>query len=613
MRMPFPRLRVPGLIVVVLLALASLTGAQPGAQRPGEPTPGAPQPGQGQGQGQGQRQRFRFPVDQGQGPRGAARPPRDVAEETPVGTARIRGVVVAADSGSPVRRAVVRVSARELRESRTAMTDAQGRYEIKELPAGRYNVAVSKAGFVSLQYGQRRAFEQGRPLEVADGQSLDTINFTLPRGSVITGRLVDEFGEPVADAMVSASRYQYFRGQKRLLPSSRPTQTNDLGQYRLYGLTPGEYIVTASVRSMNFFENTEETSGYAPTYYPGTSNPGEAERVRVALGAETTADFGLIPARLVRITGTVLTSSGKPATGGMLRVVERGSAGGPMFGGFSGGRVRSDGTFSLSGIAPGAYTLIGSTTEMFGGRDDEPDAEFARVPLTVGNEDLTNVIVSTGKGATAVGQVVFEDGQTTMTPSAVRIFATSADPEETFGMGGRNGRVKDDWTFELNNLTGRVVLFLNTPPGGARQPFFIKAITLGGEDVTDKGFEARGGQRLEGLQIVITTKTTELSGTVKDGRGRPVADYAVVVFAEDDTLWASPSQRYTRVARPDQQGRFTVTGLPPGEYHAVAVEYLESGREADPEVLTRLREDAAGVRLAEAEKKALDLTLVVPR
>ena len=132
----------------------------------------------------------------GQGPlRGQARatPPR---ADAPRGTAVIRGQIMAADTGAPIRRAQVRISSADARESRVAATDAQGRFEIKELPAGRYTVAASKGGFVSLQYGQRRPSESGTPLELADGQALDKLLIALPRGSVLGGRITDEFGDP---------------------------------------------------------------------------------------------------------------------------------------------------------------------------------------------------------------------------------------------------------------------------------------------------------------------------------------------------------------------------------------------------------------------------------
>src|SRR3954469_22580147 len=130
------------------------------------------------------------------------------------GTARLRGRVLAADTGSIVRRAQVRVSSPDI-GTKTAMTDAQGRYEFKELPAGRFTLSVSKSGFVTMQYGQSRPFEPGRPIELTDAQVMDKADVALPRGSAVQGHILDEFGEPVAEASVSAMRMQYSNGRRR--------------------------------------------------------------------------------------------------------------------------------------------------------------------------------------------------------------------------------------------------------------------------------------------------------------------------------------------------------------------------------------------------------------
>src|SRR5262249_41881344 len=134
----------------------------------------------------------------GQLPPGMQAPPRDTAQKT--GTARILGRIVAADTGQPLRKAMIRAFSAELRENRSTTTDADGKSELKELPAGRYQLSVTKGSFVSLSYGQTRPFEPGKPLDVRDGQTVEKVDFALPRGGVITGKIVDEYGEAIADA-----------------------------------------------------------------------------------------------------------------------------------------------------------------------------------------------------------------------------------------------------------------------------------------------------------------------------------------------------------------------------------------------------------------------------
>src|SRR6188474_782552 len=121
------------------------------------------------------------------------------------GTARLRGRVMTTETGGPVRRAQVRIMGPDI-GSKTATTDAQGRFEFRDLPAGRFNLSAAKSGFVTVQYGQTRPFESGKAIDLTDGQVLDKADIAMPRGSVISGRLVDEFGDPIADAIVNSMR-----------------------------------------------------------------------------------------------------------------------------------------------------------------------------------------------------------------------------------------------------------------------------------------------------------------------------------------------------------------------------------------------------------------------
>ena len=115
---------------------------------------------------------------------------------------------------------------------------------------GRYTITVTRNGYVSLQFGQQRPFEPGRPLDLGDGQLLERIDFALPRGSVIAGRITDELGEPMAGVHVQAMRYQYLpNGQRQLVSAGASNPfchvTNDLGEFRVYGLMPGTYVLSA--------------------------------------------------------------------------------------------------------------------------------------------------------------------------------------------------------------------------------------------------------------------------------------------------------------------------------------------------------------------------------
>jgi hypothetical protein len=527
--------------------------------------------------------------------------------DAPRGTAILRGQIVAADNGSPIRRAQVRVTSPDAREGRVATTDAQGRFEIKELPAGRYTLSASKGGFVSLQYGQRRPSESGTPIELGDGQAIDKITIGLPRGSVLGGRITDEFGEPVANASVTAWRYAYAGGTRRMMPAGQNGRdtTDDQGHYRLFGLPPGDYYVSATLRTggPEVTDPMGELSGYASTYFPGTTNAADATRVSLAVAQEnTTINFGLIATRLVKVSGQVLMSDGAPASNGLVMLLPSAATGRPglaMQQGGNGNRIDANGTFRLSNVAPGRYQVQARA----GGRE----FELARMELTVGAEDVDGLTMVTAPGAIANGSVVSDTGEPfDFKPQQLQIAARPASPDAggPAGPGMAGARVADDWTFSLRNLSDAVLIRTGSPQGWS-----LKSVMVSGQDVTDTPVEFPAGQTISGMLIVLTKKIASLSGLVTDGKGNPVLDATVIVFPNDDKLWTYQS-RFIKAARPDQDGRYQVTGLPgPGSYLAVALQGLEDGQAGDPEFLASVKDLGTKFELGEGETKAVDVKL----
>jgi carboxypeptidase family protein len=551
------------------------------------------------------------------------------------GTGRILGRVVSTDTGAPLRRAQVRLTAPEI-GVKVALTDAEGRFEFRELPAGRFTLNASKSGYVSVQYGQTRPFEQGRPIELADKQVLDKTDVAMPRGGVISGRIVDEFGDPLPDALVSAMRQTWSNGRRRLLPTGRTSQTNDLGQFRMYGLPPGEYYISASLRNTDITimdaallggpssgaSGSTPSSGYAPTYFPGTTTAANAQRVTVAVGQEAqNTDFALAPVRLAKITGTVMTSEGKPLEGGMVNATptsRTGEVGLALLGGAV-GRTSKDGNFSIPSVAPGEYTLTvrsvriitsdGGDTMMFrttiGGGSDGAESETASVPVVVSGEDLSNVVIITSKGATASGRITFEGGAPPAA-NAVRISSVATDADAPGMMAGGGAAIKEDGSFQLKGLSGRRLLRVNNLPPG----WTLKSVRLNGEDVTDSGVEFKSGQDLSGLEVVASSKQTEITGGVTGSNGSPLKDYTVVVFSDDPQYWSLPFTRWVNGTRPDQEGRFRLRNLPAGSYTIVAVDYIEAGAWGDPELLDRLKSHGRRITLSEGGSERVDLKLV---
>lgn len=543
----------------------------------------------------------------GRGQRPARAQPTRV--DAPRGTSILRGQIVAADNGSPIRRAQVRVSSPDARDGRVATTDAQGRFEIKELAAGRYTMSASKGGFVSLQYGQRRPSESGTPIELGDGQTIDKLSIALPRGSVLGGRVTDEFGEPVANASVTAWRYAYAGGARRMTPAGQNARdtTDDQGHFRLFGLPPGEYYVSATLRSVGpeVTDPMGELSGYASTYFPGTTNVADASRITLAVAQENTGvNFGLIATKLVKVSGQVITSDGSPATNGMVVLLPANSNGRPGLAlqqGGNGNRIDQTGTFRLTNVAPGRYQVQARS----GGRE----FELARLDLAVGTDDVDGLTLVTAPGAIINGTIVSDTGEPFDFKAAqLQIAARPASPDMTgIGAGLNGSRVGDDWSFSLRNITDAVMVRATGPQGWA-----LKSVFANGQDITDVPMEFPAGQTVGGVQIVLTKKISALSGQVTDSKGNPVLDATVVVFPSNEKLWTFQS-RFIKAARPDQDGKYRVTGLPGESYLVMALQGLEDGQAGDPEFLATVKDLGTKLDIADGETKAVDVKLSAPK
>jgi hypothetical protein len=230
------------------------------------------------------------------------------------------------------------------------------------------------------------------------------------------------------------------------------------------------------------------------------------------------------------------------------------------------------------------------------------DSEFGSGPLAVAGEDISNIVLTTSKGGTAVGQVSFEGGRPPSL-SSLRITSTAVDADGP-SIGGM-GSVKEDGTFELKGLSGtRVIRIGNAPPG-----WILKSVKLNGTDITDNGAEFKPGETTSGLDIELTQKSTTVTGSVSAPDGGVLNDYTIVIFSENPEHWRYPNTRWVIGSRPDQDGRVKVQNLPAGTYYAVAVDYLPTGEWGDPEVLDRLKVKGRRFSLAEGATENLDLKL----
>lgn len=493
----------------------------------------------------------------------------------------IVGRVFDANTRTPIRRAQIQATNDEALVDATS--DDEGRFTLTDLAPGSWQVTIQKGGYFPWHLGQQRPFDIPEPVRIAARQRL-TAEIPLSRGGVIEGRVFDEGGEPLAGLQVKVYRARMAQGYRRLESVGVADRTDDTGAYRIYALPPGDYYVAASLR-MAPADSIVETT-YAPTYYPGTADVGEAQRIRIELGTEATAIFPLLPVRHVRVSGTLQSSSGAAIDAFLNLTSENSELGMPLG---IGSVTRRNGAFTFADVPPGRYTLSAAT------RGDAP-YESASLPLVVGNDDISGIAIVTARSASVRGRVVVEPGVTRALPQDVEVTAMAARVNGTV-LSSANGPA-----FTLDDLSEPFYLKVSLPSGWA-----VKTITIGGVDVTDGRTSLPQGQQADG-RIVITDRIARVSGTVT-ASGQP-AKAAIVVFPADPAKWTYPS-RYVRTASSDQQGRYSISGLPPYErYLAIAADYLEDGEHNDPEFLERMREMAFPFPLAEAEARTLDLPVV---
>jgi hypothetical protein len=575
-------------ISVVLALTALIASATLSGQREGGPN----QPARQGGGVQTGRQGAPAPGRQGIAGRGARN------RTPPSGTAVIRGRVVTADTGMPLRRAQIQASIAGDRP-RGALTDTDGRFELRDLPAGSWTIRAGKTGFVPQQYGQRGPFATSEPVALADAQQF-TADFALMRGGAIAGRVYDEFGDPVSNVRLGALRVQASPAGRRLVGSGSTVPTDDTGAYRIYGLAPGAYYIAANVpatAASGPLATSEGPVTYAPVYFPGTTDLGAAQQVVVAPGQEqVNINLALTPARAARVSGVVLGSTGTPipamVTLRYSMFVDGVGAGGPNVG------TSSDGTFTLTNVAPGNYTL-----DVIG-RAASPDAppDVASVPIAITGEDISGLTINTTRGAKIIGTIVADDGTRPPT-TGMRVTA----PSIRSAQGRRTPRTQVTGTgaFELEGLIGAHTLRFEQLPAG----WVVKSVTANGLDVADVPLDLRGSEQLS-VRVVLTNRVTELAGTI---RGDSAAGASVLVFPDDETKWTLVS-RYLRTTRVSDGGQFSLKGLPPHQrYLAAAIDYLESGEHLDPEFLRRVKTSATPFSLSDGEQKTLDLTLVARR
>ncbi len=528
---------------------------------------------------------------------GQAKPglPGQVSTAPKTASGVIRGRVVSAETGAPLRRARVVLNEGQ-QDARATSTEADGRYEFSQLGPGRYSITASKPMYVTRLYGQRSARDASRPVVVAEGGVLEKIDVALPKGGVVAGRVFDDLGEPIDYVRVAVMQVQYFDGRRQAVPlASSYVRTNDLGEYRIYGLPPGRYYVGTAPPVADSVPRPRSGRAFGPSYFPGVSSIADARAIDLDGGQERRdVDFALVASRPLKASGVAVDRQGRPASGGSVFAMQATGRHGYFI--VARGEVQPNGAFTIDNLAPGAYTL--SMERRNAATDTE---ESAVEQITVGGADVDRIVMATAPMVKVGGRIRTEGRSDTM--PALKDLSVSAErlPGSAMEL-DKSIWVAADGAFELRNVgAGPARLTVTGLPAG----WAVKSVFYAGRDVTD-ALNIR--EDMSGVEIVLTNRVSEIGGVVADAEGRALEDYTVVVYSTDASRWDNP--RYVATARPDQNGRYSIRALPAGSYLAVAVREVQSGEAEDPEYLEQMRSSATKVTLGDGETKTVDLKVV---
>jgi uncharacterized protein (DUF2141 family) len=604
--------------------------------------------------------------------------------------------------------------------TRTTYTDEAGRFSVATLPAGRYNLTANKAPWLRTAYGAKRYDLPGTPITLKDAAQMPGIVLRMTRGAVLSGRITDENGEPAFGVSVRVLQLRTQFGERSFVPATGSgasiETTDDRGMYRLFGLPPGEYAVSAlprvtpgEVKAMTETEiraimtalqqqqqaaqqaaqqgqvggvkpatpppaqqapppdPNKMTVAYAPVYYPGTTVAASATTVTIAAGEERSGvDF---PLRLVRTTTvegvvslpagispqnvqlTMMPSSPTPSASmaGLEMMVMQRAAVGP------------DGRFTYTAVPPGTYTISARASRPNAGAGPPPPPPpppppgagpgqmmtftrsvsvagtaidsgmgdfqvflggeggaqyWAQADVPVDGSPIAGVSLALQPGMTITGKVEFRSvmvraGAPYKGISLILRPAPSAGGQR-FTLGIPTAEIDETGHFKISGVTpGKYTLtgIVPTQQGsGPAPPWRVGSAVFKGKDVLDFPFEVLPNEDIADGLITFTDATQEIAGSLQDASGRPAPDYTIVVFAADKAFWTLNSRR-VRTARPGTDGRFTVTGLPPGNYRMAAVVDVSPAEINDPVFLDQIGNAAFAITLGLGEKKTQDLKI----
>jgi protocatechuate 3,4-dioxygenase beta subunit len=523
--------------------------------------------------------------------------------------ASIEGVVVNELTKEPIRKVEITL----FKQGKTgtgvgtaaysAVTDAAGKFRVENIEPGEYAVVQRRAGFMVSRANYGRS---ARLLKLGASQSLTSLRYTLVPQGIVSGRVVDDEGEPLQNIAVSLLQSRYYHGASRVYSRVRPQSTNDHGEFRFTEVQPGRYFLQTDVQRMAAMTSSAATAQPAApgvprtalvnTYYPNASELAQATRFEVHAGEELAGrDIALRREKVVRVTGKVITASGAPPRQAFVNLLRSDPTLAYNTRAFS--PVDENGRFAANNVPPGHYKVRAM-------RGDMSDWQSGETTVDVGDSGADDVVVQLQPALEAKGAFVLEGSdRKDFDFSGKQVSLQSVDDESS---GFAFGQSKADGTFTISQFTpGHYTMEVY---GAGSDEGYVKAILAGTEDVFGKEVDANT-IAAAGLKIVIRLDSASLGGTVEipDERKAFLRSPSVVLLPADAQLRKASLRN---IAPLNQDNGFSLKNVRPGDYIAFAFEEFDYASLQDPEVFAAIESKGAAVSLAANESKSLSLKIL---
>jgi len=550
-------------------------------------------------------------------------------------TAVISGIVIKEPGPEPVKKALIELITENQSEggNYTAVSGPDGSFRIENILPGRYRLFVERTGYQEVNQHNRGL--EGRILTLAANQEIRDLTLRLQAAAVVEGRVTDEDGDAMAEAQVAVLRQTFVSGRSHW-EQAGAERTNDLGEYRISGLAPGNYFISVSpppdVR--NWIETTANAassphtaatdkaarSSYQTTYYPSTRDRSQAIPIQLHAGDDFPANFSLTPGPSLSIRGSVVNLPQGTTAAILLQSKEFNLM-------LNGAEMHKDGSFEIRDVSPGAYTILATV-------DGAEVPMLARQALQVGSANVDGVRLAPQPGGSVVGRLRLEGKASGPAPDPSQMFLQlrPADGDDdmlavlNLGDSSALAHVNRNGTFAWKNIpAGRYFLEISDSTG--MPEWFLKSAFAGGQDALDSGLTVGGG--VTTLDVVASSNGGVIEGVAANRKddseknaAEPTASEQSVAQSEepaaDVTIVAVPEARFRshpdryRKTTTDQRGHFALRGLPPGEYSLFAWESVDGEAYLNPEFLRSYEGQGKAIRVGEGERVSMQLTVVQP-